>query len=200
MNAHFCRLLPRPSKPVDLIVCSCNCLSCGQMQMRKWQEYISRNDYRVTTLLLPQLASASLPSHLHPLTSPEWLSVEDGKPRPRRDTMHSASCSVRNALNFSFLSFPGQDGFRNMSPSLPRRYPRWRHWERPRLQADHRGDPGRQHLLLDPDLPHKCQGHQHLHHRQGMWHGDHWREKIQGRQQRTHRHINACLRWGTPAH
>lgn len=64
--------------------------------------------------------------------------------------------------------------------SFPCRYPWWHHWERPWLQADHRGNPRWWYLLLDPDLPHRCQGHQHLHYWQGMRHADHWRKAIQG--------------------
>jgi len=46
------------------------------------------------TLLFPHLASASLLSPLKQPTPPKWPSLENGKQKPRRDTMTSASFLV----------------------------------------------------------------------------------------------------------
>lgn len=72
------------------------------MQMRevaRGVQYINRERSLSRYLALP---SASLLSRLYPPNQPpKWPSLEDGKPRPRRDTISSASCSVSNPTLFS---------------------------------------------------------------------------------------------------
>ena len=85
--------------PLVLIISRCNCSLVSSHADEGGGErctvYKQGTDSVSVPLLFPQLASASLLSHLHPPTPLKWPSLEDGKLRPKRDMMPSASCSVR---------------------------------------------------------------------------------------------------------
>lgn len=99
-----------------------------------------------------------------------------------RRLLQAAGWDGRNVKLLHFVPYFWSPRFYELTALLfsTTRNSQWRHWEGPWLQADHGGHPGRGQLFLVPDLPHQRQGHQQLHHRQGVRHGDHRRKEIQG--------------------